>query len=258
MAYLSRNPHFAEMSIPIPDSQTWTEGRSVLGAGTVSSLIDGHLMSGHDGSCAGFRAHMFYFTSLKLGLGILTNSTEGMHVAAWIEAWIVGSLTGKREEVLERALTRYASAPSVLMIRIESGHATTHKLAVQECSAVTGTGNEQLVGTFHSSSFGILEFTDDCNVPTRPSGRRRNIPWLPHMYGQVRQLITSMGGSKFEGCLGWTPGEGQEQCWGEQYGYPFSVEVVRSGAQGAEEIKVSGMSWMVDGSDGPATLYSRI
>lgn len=127
-----------------------------------------------------------------------------------------------------------------------------------QCPALRGSGDEKLIGNFYSPTFGSLTFTDDCTVDTRPFGNMMNMPWLPHLYGDVRPLITSMGGGRFEGCLEWTAGAEQEQCWGRQYGYPFRLEVVSVDSE-EEEIRVWGMAWLESGSEeGPPAVYRRV
>jgi CubicO group peptidase (beta-lactamase class C family) len=98
LSHLRDHPSFPEISVPIGPHEV-LEGKMFggpfIGTGTTSFLLDGHLMGGHYGECAGFRAHILRISSLRCGIALLANSTEGGDLFKWIEAWLVGKLTNK-------------------------------------------------------------------------------------------------------------------------------------------------------------------
>lgn len=84
-----------------------------------------------------------------------------------------------------------------------------------------------------------------------------DMPWLPHLYGNVRLLVTSQGEGRFDGCLEWTPGEEQDPSWGKRHGFPFTVEVVEEA--GGDELRLRGMDWLSSVStNAPPLVFHRV
>lgn len=99
LRHLKEHPLFAEMSQPLGDlaqsvREVDAKGSEIPGSGTLNMKIGEYVLSGHHGACAGFRAHIVRVPELKFGVGILTNSSEGLNLAHWAEAWMIGQLTG--------------------------------------------------------------------------------------------------------------------------------------------------------------------
>jgi len=111
---------------------------------------------------------------------------------------------------------------------------TDLKAYVKDFGAIAKSGSEVIEGTFASPCFGSWTFTSESNLDLLPE--RTFIPWLPHLYGAVRPVVTSVGCGKFEGAFEFTPGEGQDDRFGVLYGYPFTVQVED------DEIHISGLS----------------
>lgn len=96
------------MSLPFASDRP--EGVELPGTGTISIPLDGRLMSGHTGACAGFRSHILHVPSLNYGIVVLANSTEGLDLALWIESWVMGSIQGNRAELCDRIYNQWVQA----------------------------------------------------------------------------------------------------------------------------------------------------
>lgn len=112
-----------------------------------------------------------------------------------------------------------------------------HEKVMLDHPAVQATATEKILGTFSSPSFGTLVFDESSNIPKRPACNLFDSPWMAHLYGKVKCLITSVGEGKFQGCIEWKSALDQDQSGGEVvYGWPFVIQ-----AKGEDEIEVFGM-----------------
>ena len=98
LRHLQHNPHFPGMAVPLSDvDMSIAEGdvmsSELSGSGARVIKMGHYLMAGHSGACAGYRAHMMRVPKLGFGIGVLTNSTEGLDLACWIESWVIGQIT---------------------------------------------------------------------------------------------------------------------------------------------------------------------
>jgi hypothetical protein len=102
---------------------------SQAGCGIFTSVTsNGVRRARHSGACAGFRALLSHLPDLGVGLGVLSNSTEGSEIANWIESWVISKLTPNKayhDEELARCAspdeldrTRWADAQDSRISRL--------------------------------------------------------------------------------------------------------------------------------------------
>lgn len=89
-----------------------------------------------------------------------------------------------------------------------------------------------------------------------PACNTTTIPWLPHLYGETRFVVTGIARSEYAGCLELDPTHINCHAKGSLYGYPFDLEV----HDGGQEIRIRGLSGtdMKDRIDDPPAIFRRI